>query len=78
MTTPYQRIFLDTYCGGEYAHATSVDDLDGDGLAIFLFNELDGDCENLSMAHLRVGTAVGQLQDLEEKLYAAIVAEEIK
>lgn len=62
-----QRIVLDKYASGEYAHITTLDEVREvqDGLFTFLMLELaDKDCEDLDEAFRRVENAAEQLQSL--------------
>ncbi len=66
----FQRAFLDTYCGGEYAHITSGEEIDGDTLALFLFNELGTDegCDTPDEAARRLA----QIKEQVEEVIAAV------
>jgi hypothetical protein len=79
MINRYQRILLDTYCGGEFAHVTGIEyivDGVGDTLFTFLFNELSTgeDCNDIDTAITRINNAQNQLKEL----YAALVLDDLE
>jgi hypothetical protein len=80
-----QRVLLDTYADGEFAHLKRSEDLRecGDGLLKFLFYELDEDCsleaedralDAVAVATQRLLTAVAQINHVSARIIARMPA----
>lgn len=69
---PIQRIVADSYCGGDFSHVKTMEEVKycGDGLFAFLMSELSmsEDCGNINTAMGRILIIRQQLLRVEDAL----------
>jgi|2_EtaG_2_1085320.scaffolds.fasta_scaffold01594_3 hypothetical protein len=70
MFNPWQKLALKFYLGGEKNQYKSIEEIQGDGLLLFLMHELEdenmsnGSQLNLMTARQRIATAITDLQEV--------------
>jgi hypothetical protein len=82
---PWQRKVLETYGGGDYSEAATVEEIEGyhsdgflDGFGYALIVELDPgeDCDSWAEASRRLETVFGEIEDAREAVDKAMPDEE--